>query len=70
MIFAPDETWIRHFVPGLKSQSSQWKHTEAFTEVARVIRQLKSEGVLSGKQNLPKRWEAVIRRKGDYIEGL
>ena len=43
---------------------------EASTEVTRVIRQLNSEGVLSGIQDLPKRWEAVIRRNGDSIEGL
>ena len=43
---------------------------EASTEVTRVIRQLNSEGVLSGIQDLPKRWEAVIRKNGDYIEGL
>ena len=35
---------------------------EASTEVTRVIRQLNSEGVLSGIQDLPKRWEAVIRK--------
>ena len=34
---------------------------EASTEVTRVIWQLNSEGVLSGIQDLPKRWEAVIR---------
>ena len=43
---------------------------EASTEVTQVIRQLNSEGVLSGIPDLPKRWEAVIRRNGDYIEGL
>ena len=43
---------------------------KASSEVNQVIRQLKSEGILSGIQDLPKRCEAVIRRNGDYIEGL
>ena len=43
---------------------------EASTEVTRVIRQLNSEGVLSGIQDFPKCWEAVIRKNEDYIEGL
>ena len=43
---------------------------EASIEVTRVIRQLNSEGVISGIQDLPKRWEDAIRRNGDYIEGL
>ena len=65
-ILALDETWIRDFEPELKSQSSQWKHTDSLSEVTRVIRQLNSEGVLSRIQDLPKCWEAVIRRNGDY----
>jgi hypothetical protein len=43
---------------------------EASTEVTRVIRQLNNEGVISGIKDLPKYWEAVIRRNEDYIEGL
>jgi len=36
-------------------------------EVTRVIRRINNEGVL---QDLPKRWTAVIKHIGDYIEGL
>jgi hypothetical protein len=35
----------------------------------RVI-QLNSSTDLTGTMDLPKRWEAVIRQKGDYNEGL
>jgi hypothetical protein len=39
-------------------------------EVSQVIRRIKNEGVLTGIKNLPKRWNAVIKHNGDYIEGL
>ena len=39
-------------------------------EVTRVIRRINNEGVLTGIQDLPKRWTAVIKHNGDYIEGL
>jgi histone-lysine N-methyltransferase SETMAR len=39
-------------------------------EVTRVIRRINNEGVLIGIQDLPKRWTAVIKHNGDYIEGL
>jgi len=39
-------------------------------EVTRVIRRTNNEGVLTGIQDLPKRWTAVIKHNGDYIEGL
>ena len=34
-------------------------------EVTRVIRRIKNEGVLTGIQDLPKRWIAVIKHNGD-----
>ena len=37
-------------------------------EVTRVIRRINNEGVLTGIQDLPKRWTAVIKHNGDYIE--
>ena len=43
---------------------------EVSNEVTRVIRLINNESVLTGKQDLPKRWTAVIKHNGDYIEGL
>jgi hypothetical protein len=28
------------------------------------------ESALNGIANLPKHWDAVVRKRGDYIEGL
>jgi hypothetical protein len=36
----------------------------------RRVRQLNSSTDLTGIMDLPKRWEAVIRYKGDYTKGL
>jgi hypothetical protein len=36
----------------------------------RRVRQLNSATDLTGIMDLPKRWETVIRQKGDYTEGL
>jgi len=38
--------------------------------VTRRVRQRTSSRDLTGIVDLPKRWDAVIRQKGDYIEGL
>jgi hypothetical protein len=35
-----------------------------------VIRRIKNEGVQTGIKDFPKRWTAVIKHNGDYIEGL
>ena len=43
---------------------------EVSNEVTRVIRRIKNEGILTGIQDLPKRWTAVIKHNGDYTEGL
>jgi histone-lysine N-methyltransferase SETMAR len=43
---------------------------EVSSEVTRVIRRINNEGVLTRIQDLPKRWTAVIKHNGDYIEGL
>jgi len=43
---------------------------EVSKEVTRVIRHINNEGVLTGIQDLPKRWTAMIKHNGDYIEGL
>ena len=34
------------------------------------VRQLNFSGDLTVIMDLPKRWDAVIRQKGDYTEGL
>ena len=38
--------------------------------VTRPVRQLNYSTDLTGIMDLPKRWDAVIRQKGDYTEGL
>jgi histone-lysine N-methyltransferase SETMAR len=43
---------------------------EVSAAVTRAIRGLNKSGTLNGIANLPKRWDAVIERQGDYIEGL
>jgi hypothetical protein len=43
---------------------------EESNEVTGVIRRINNEGVLTGIQDLRKRWTAVIKHNGDYIEGL
>ena len=36
----------------------------------RRVRELNCSTDLTGIMDLPKRWDAVIRQKGDYTEGL
>jgi len=43
---------------------------EVSNEVTRVIRHINKEDVLTGIQDLPKRWTAVIKHNGEYREGL
>jgi len=43
---------------------------EVSAAVTRAIRGLNKSGTLNGIENLPKRWDAVIEKQGDYIEGL
>jgi len=38
--------------------------------VTRRVRQLNCSRDLTGIMDLPKRWDAVIRQKGGYTEGL
>jgi len=42
---------------------------EVSDEVTRVMRRTNNEGILTGIQELPKRWTAMIKHTGDYIEG-
>jgi hypothetical protein len=43
---------------------------EVSNEVTRVIRRIKNEGVLTGIQDLSKRWTAMKKHNGNYTEGL
>jgi len=43
---------------------------EVSAVVTRAIRGLNKSGTLNGIANLPKRWDAVIEKQRDYIEGL
>ena len=45
--------------------SSLEEVSAAFT---RAIRELNKSGTLNGTENLPKLWDAVIEKQGDYIE--
>ena len=38
--------------------------------ITRRVRQLNCSRDLTGIMDLPKRWDAVIRQKGEYTEGL
>ena len=43
---------------------------EVSAAVTRTIRGPNKSGTLNAIENLPKRWDAVIDKQGDYIEGL
>jgi hypothetical protein len=43
---------------------------EVSAAVTRAMRELNKSGSLNGIVNLPKSWDAVIEKQGDYIEGL
>jgi len=43
---------------------------EVSNDATGVIRRINKEGVVTGIQILPKRWTAVTKHNGDYIEGL
>jgi len=43
---------------------------EVSAAVTRAIRGPNKSGTLNGIANLPKLWDAVIEKQGDYIEGL
>jgi transposase len=61
------------FFPKLKKPLRE-KRFRSFEELAYevtpVIRRINNEGVLTGIQEFSKRWTAVIKHSGDYIEGL
>jgi hypothetical protein len=43
---------------------------EVSNEVTPVNRCINNEGILTGIQDLPRRWTAAIKHNGDYTEGL
>ena len=43
---------------------------ELSTDGARAIRHINKSGILDGIIMLPKLWDSVIEKQGDYIEGL
>jgi hypothetical protein len=50
------------------------QHFPSLEEVSavctRAVRGLNKSGTLDGIANLPKHWDAVTKKQGDYIEGL
>jgi histone-lysine N-methyltransferase SETMAR len=58
--------------PELKKplRGKRFRSIEVSNEVARTIRRIKNDGVLTEIQDLPERWTAVIKHNGYYIEGL
>jgi hypothetical protein len=43
---------------------------ELSAAVTQAIRQINKDSVLDGTVKLPTRWDLVIEKEGDYIEGL
>ena len=43
---------------------------ELSTDFTRAIRHMNESGVFDGIIMLPKRWDSVIEKQGDYVEGL
>ena len=43
---------------------------ELSTDGTRAIRHMNKSGILDGITMLPKRWDSVIEKQRDYIEGL
>ena len=58
-----------HLLPILKKPLSG-KLFRSIEGVSNEVNRINNEGVLTGIQDLPKRWTAVIKHNGDYIEGL
>ena len=59
--------------PKLK-ESMRGHHFSSLEKVSAAVTQatrgLNKSGTLNGIANLTKRWDAVIEKQGDYIEGL
>jgi uncharacterized protein CbrC (UPF0167 family) len=61
--------WSSRFCEGHVSIQDDSRSERPVT-VVRVVRRINNEGVLTEIQDLPKRWTAVIKHNGYYIEGL
>ena len=62
-----------HVFPKLKDPMHGHRFSsleEVSAAVTQAIWGLKKSGTLNGIENLPKHWDAVIEKQGDYIEGL
>jgi hypothetical protein len=61
-------------IPQVKKKPMRGHCFPSLEEVSAVgtqaIQGLKKSGTLNGTANLPKRWDAVIEKLGDYTEGL
>jgi histone-lysine N-methyltransferase SETMAR len=58
-------------LPKLKKLcGKRFRNFEVSNEVTLVIRHINNEGVQTGIQDFPKRWNAAIKHNGDYTEGL
>ena len=59
--------------PKLKKplRGKRWRSIEEVSnEMTSSNQTQQNEGVLTGTQDLPKRWPDMIKHSGDYIEGL
>jgi hypothetical protein len=71
--YSPDMSPPDYLFPKLKKPLCRKRFRnfdEVCNEATRVIRRISNEVVLTGIQDLPKRWTATIKHNGDYTEGL
>jgi hypothetical protein len=69
--YSPDESTGLRLIPQVK-RAPVWTPFSFpgrgfFAAVTRAIRGLNISGTLNGIASLPKRWDAVIEKQGDYI---
>jgi hypothetical protein len=56
-------------IPQVK-RAHAWAQSSLPAAVTGAIRGLNKSGTLNEIENLPKRWDAVNEKQGDYLEGL
>lgn len=61
LFLKPKERMCRRRFPSLEELSA---------DVTRRIREINRNGALDGIVKIPKRWDSVIEKQEDYIEGL
>ena len=67
------ESTRHQFIPKLKRTYAFTMFSsleELSTDDTQAIRHMNKSGVLDGIIMFPKRWESVVDKHGDYIEGL